>query len=263
VPFNTGPFIEGFSGRPAINVYTPDDTQNFALGAKYTTWDGREYRYAKAGAAITVTDLAVKFYAKQAVACAALSAAAQNGDNILSVTVGAGDGVAANGAVAENEYQGGHVVVYVNSASTSFMRRIEWNTKVAAGGGAMTFGIEQPITAALSTSDNCEILSNIYSDVRTSQDTFRTNAGKPNCTATSGQFMWIQRGGTSWMSPAAAVGATAFSANLVFRDDGSVDLHSSTDASTLADAQRAGYVLANANSTSVSQGAPFIYLQLE
>lgn len=231
-------------------------TQNYVLGARMTE-SGKVFHYAKAGGTL-IPDQGVKINHNQSVAIAAVANAAV-GATSISITVGGGDGVAANGNIALNELVGGDIVLYLAGSQVHQSRRIVSNTAVI-GGGAMTVVLDRPLSTALTGGNgNGEIQNNIYQDVVSDNDNTHRVAGIAPMAAIIGQFLWLQTWGPAWLSPQAQVG-TAFNSALGFREDGSIDEVDILDAVYNTKMQHAGYVLRPA--PGGGQGAPFIMLEI-
>lgn len=232
--------------------------QQFPLGATMELADDSKFVYAKAGGTLN-TDMGAKCFNTQHVSYGILAATSLIGSKNLSITVGATDGVLANGAIAADEMKGGYVVVFPHTSNT-FVRRISGNTPVAAGGGISILTLDIPIPCTVDiTTDHAEAICSPYADVRTGIENTKSVVGIPTMPATVGQYLWLMKKGVGWLSPQAAVSVGNNNREVVFRHDGSLDIHSVTDANVVW-AQHAGWVIANA--AGGGQGAPFVMFNI-
>ena len=265
-PLNTDPAsnLMGSIIAPAVSLTgvrqdydEASDTQNYNIGSRMVT-DDRVFHYGIAGNTLN-TGLGA-FNALTQHVSFALVAIAASGAYSLVVTVGAGDGVAANGNIALNELVNGYIVIFPADMSEVINRRIVGNTAVT-GGGAMTVTLDRPLSGALVGTDHAEIMASPYLNVQTATPSFPTHSvvGMPPIAATVGQYLWLQTWGPVWITPQAAVSVGVLNRRVYFREDGSID-ENTPGAPDYADAQLAGYVLPNA--PGGGQGAPFIQLQL-
>jgi len=248
------------TGDDQLGIYSIDATQRYVLGTRYVTWDGKVYKYAKAGATLD-PDLGAKSYATQNLAYVTFGAGqtAAIGDRSLRCTFAATDGLANSGVVAENELAGGTCVLFSDTVVTQ-MRGIIGNTALAATGEA-TLYLDAPLQAAITAATSfIEAIASPYLDVRNSQDATKSVVGIPVSAATTTYpFCWLQTWGACWVAPQADIGAGAYKNQAVFRDDGSIGPHDDADAVENY-AQHAGFVLQTAQAGG--QGAPFIMLQI-
>lgn len=252
-----GRLVEGQTVQELATA--PSTTQRHELGSRMATRDGRVFYYAKAGATLNM-DLGCSPEQEQEHAYNTVAAAAVLGATSIVVDVAAGDGIADDGVIAVDSLVNGYVVVFPHS-SNAFTRLITGNTVVAGGGGEMTLTLLNGIPAALDAGDvdHAESMASVYADVRTSTSTTKSIVGIPTFAATVGQYLWLQTWGPVWIAPQASVSVGNNHRQVVFRHDGSVDDHDSTDA-TVAQGQHAGFVLKQGNGGG--QGAAFIMLQI-
>jgi hypothetical protein len=249
-----------FTGDNNLGIYAIDSVQRYVLGTRYLTWDGKVYKYAKAGATLD-PDLGAKAYATQNLAYVTFAAGqtAAIGDRSLRCTFAATDGLANSGLVVEDELAGGTLVLFSDTVVTQ-TRGIIGNTSLAST-GEVTLYIDYPLQAAITAATSfIEAIASPYLDVRNSQDATKAVVGIPISAATTTYpFCWLQTWGPTWVAPAADVGAGGYKNQAVFRDDGSIGPHDDADAVENY-AQHAGFVIQTAQAGG--QGAPFIMLQI-
>lgn len=217
---------------------------------------GKAFVLGRLGATITNTELGLKNSLAQSVSQAVLPAAVAAGATSMSITVGASDGAAGDGAVAANEMIGGQVVVFKSGANTPFLRGIIGNTAVASGGGTMTITLDSPVPFALTTSDAAEAMHSPWYSLKQDNEIGNPVLGVATVAGTSGQYIWVQTWGICFCSPQAAVGI-AGATGLYWRHDGSLDVE---NADAYVSDQYAGFVLAE--NASHTQAAPFFMLQI-
>lgn len=249
---------ELLSGGTEQDIYEASDTQNYPLETRRVLPHGEEWYYGKAGDTIN-TDLGVWGYNTQHIAYTTIAESVLAGVSQVKLDVQSGDGVGADGAIAEDELVGGYIVIFPHSSNT-FVRRITANT-VTTGAGEITLTLNKPIPVALTLNvDHGEAMASSYLDVRTGNCSGRRPfLGKADVAATVGQYLWIhKRKGATWLAPQGEVGVGDNDNEVVWRHDGSLDEHDYNDAYTTK-AQHAGKVLTRA--AGETQGAPFIELQ--
>lgn len=243
-------------GASEQDIYELSDVQKYVVGSRLVV-DMRVFYYSRAGGAL-VPDVGAKNALAQHVAYAVL-ADAPVGSTVLVITVGAADGVLGNGAISANELAGGYMAIFPAAGNKAITRRIVSNSAVGAGGGAMTVVVDKPLPVALTAVSHGECMANPYANVQTLNSDTTSVVGIPTVAATLGQYLWLQTWGPIWIAPQAGVSVGSNNREVVFRHDGSIDVHDPADPN-VAKGQHAGFVLANA--AGGGQGAPFIMLQI-
>jgi hypothetical protein len=252
-----------FTTTNDLGVYTLDATQRYVFGTPLMTWDGKIYRYAKAGGTLDV-DMGAKAYATQNLAYAAAASTQLAGDRQVTATFAVTDGYANSGLVLEDELAGGEIVVFSDTVVTQ-RRTIVGNTSVVVGGGTGIIYVDTPWQAAIAVSGSyIEAMGSQFLDVRTADDQTKCVVGVPCAIATTTYpFCWLQTRGKCWVAPQSTVGNSASIRACYWRSDGSLDIRAL--AGTFHDVyvtdQYAGYVLQNAQAGT--QGAPFFFLECE
>ncbi len=249
-----------FSGTAEYGLYAAESTQRHALGRRALTWDGKVYKYTLANGTLN-TNQGCEQLRPQEVSFAAIVSGALGATDLIC-TVGATDGVAGDGVIAENGMSGGNFVIFDGSASQSSIRRSILGNSAVDGANPMTIYFDAPLQVLLTTGDSIEAHSSPYLNITAAGSSNRTILGIPVSPATSGQYSFIQTWGICWVSPQADVGTvTAGSDQLVFRHDGTVEVHDAGSATT-KQAQHAGFVMTWGQGGPGGQGAPFIMLQI-
>jgi len=242
------------------DLYEASDIQRYPIGFKYPRIDPmdlRAFRYGQAGNT-QIPDVGSHIALTQHVSWAVV-ADAPVGSRTVSVTVGAGDGAAHNGAIAEDELRGGYCVLTPNAANHTMHRMIRGNTAVAAPGGAMTITLDRPTDYILELVSHVEIMASPYLLLQQGNFPRQPIMGLPMVAATANQYLWYQTWGPTWVAPQANVGVGDHNVEVVFRHDGSIDIHDPADG-MLQYQQHAGFVMTIPN--GAGQAAPFIFLEI-
>lgn len=247
-------------GGSEQGIYEASDTQNYVLGTRRMTPDGRAFRYARCGATLTRMNSGLK-----------------NHSQLVTQKTGAGEGAAATAKglknvvitfnsnfwdtkLAVDELRGGYISFY--RSTDRQQRMIVGNTAIAAAGNDdITITLKDALTVALEANDPVEILPNPYYDIRWENELWSSVMGMPTVMATVGQFFWIQTWGPIRITPVGAELGTGQDERLfVFAANGglrSVDAMDGLDNSE----QIAGFVIERTNNGAGS-AAPFIMLQI-
>lgn len=245
---------------PYLGVYAMEATQRFMLGTRCIKWDGRVYKYAKAGATFADSEHVAWSYGPQHIAYSVSTTPVAVGANKVTVVVAISDGKAGTGAILADELAGGYILIY--TATSTLNMGIIGNTANPAGAGSTVITLDNPVPLVLPiTTTKYEVLGNPCNDVRVGNSGgFSGHIGLPTrILTTTYPFGWLQSWGPCWISPQAGVGASHDANQVVIRHDGSIDIHTAETTYT-QDAQHAGFVLAHAQDNT--QGAPFVFLQI-
>ena len=163
--------------------------QAHRLGSLGITFDGRKYRYAKAGG----TDLSPGKLAVAATVVAnhvdmAVQAAADVGDTSVSVTLG-------NTLATSDQYAEGTLTIN-NEAGEGISYLVSGNP-AADSTATLALSIEKSgVTVALTTSSKASLALNRHKDVVISAtDQGDLPVGIPNVTIEDTEFGWLQTGG--------------------------------------------------------------------
>lgn len=248
-----------FSGDNQLGHQAQEAVQRYVCGTRYTTWDGRVYKYSHAlgaseGGKGARNHSAVVNIAQDASAFVV-------GDKFITITLDSGDGLDTNGVVAENELAGGY---FVTHNPTIQIRGIEGNT-----GGAETairVYLDAPITSA-DTTPYCEIMLNPYLYVQQAAAgpwlTFTSVMCVPNDDITALNYFWGQSWGPCWVSPGSdweSIGDTLSERTVYFTPDGTVNAPITLTNPDAVGYQRAGFLI---EETSEDNDAlPFVMLQI-
>lgn len=242
------------------DLYQASDTLRYPIGFNYPITDPldlRRFRYGKAFNT-QIPDVGSHISLTQHVSWAAV-ADTPVGSRTVVVTVGAGDGAANNGAIAEDELAGGYASFMPHTANHTMLRMIKHNTAVLAPGGAMTITLDRPTDYVLELVSHVECMANPFLLLAQGNYPRQPVMGMPMVGATANQYLWYQTWGPRWVAAQANVGVGDHNVEVVFRHDGSIDRHDPADG-MLQFQQHAGFVMTIPNGGG--QAAPFIFLQI-
>jgi hypothetical protein len=162
-------------------------TKKETLGCLRITEDGRKFRYAKAGEALSPGKMgqlvdAEANHIKQAAPVAAIGAVR------IGLTVG-------NTAVTADQYADGMLQVYDGTTTGLGMQyEIESNT-ACAGNGVTYVTLKQPLKYALTAADTYSLIVNPWSSVTQNASLVHGSGGVVPRPVTSAYYFWLQTGG--------------------------------------------------------------------
>ena len=243
------------------DIYKVSTTQAYRLGTRLRRGD-RVWKYAKAGGTLVNHRLAA-YYDYGVSGWAAVPTATPAGSTTVYATIGASEGVASDGAVAEHELEGGYVTIFrlqAGAHNTDYTFQILDNNAVT-GGGTCTLTVDNPIPYAATTSAYTEITGNPYSDVRMITLGSRMFMGQPMAPAVADEYLWLQTWGPTWLNPNGTPGNVSHDQQLVADGDGSIVSHNAANATTLFK-QHIGCVVTRVAGGAETQGTPLIFLQI-
>lgn len=229
-------------------------TQNYLIGTRMATRDGRVFRYCKAGAAITnnlkgcVNDYKPYEGDRPATAYSI-------GDTAITIPATSTGNAVVNAAV--NSYQNGYIWFQMDPHQ---FHLIASNTVSASSNQILTLdkGLVAALPAAASGSDTMwvTIWPSIYANVKPASGGMRSVVCVPLINITIAYYFWGQTWGPHmFVAGGTAPGRTGNYRTTVFSSDGSI-----LDASAGAVGnQRAGYILSQ---TTSSDGDQLVMLQL-
>jgi hypothetical protein len=179
---------QGFAQR----LYEQSSTKRETLGRLRFTDDGRAFRYAKAGAAISAG------YVCQGPEGVAEHTAEVNTG--YTMAAGATNVTLLVGAVAitANMYDDGYLQIY-DGAATAVGQNLQISSHgvISSAGGACNFTLKDPIIKACIATDTYSLVKNPWSSVIASAALANSFAGVSPIAVTSGYYFWIQTGGVA------------------------------------------------------------------
>lgn len=181
--------LKGDPQGAGVDLFDWSTDQRHALGERFTTGDGRTFRYALAGAVALVPGNALQAPAQVANHLnLTVTAAAAVGATKVSVTLGAT-------AAAQNAYKEG-VLVVSTTPGNGYAYRIAGHAAIGSGGSGDIY-LEDPIQVALTTSSKVDLQANPYAGVIQTPVTTLTGApvGGAVSAIAAASYGWIQTRG--------------------------------------------------------------------
>ena len=173
------------------DIHQISSTAKEQVGTLRITQDGRKFRYAKAGGALSAGKAVVAATIAAAHADeAAPSTAVAVGTQQVTLTVTAGT------AIAENQLRGGYLAVN-DGTGEGHLYAIESNSAVAADGTSITIGLSEPIRKVWGTTTATQftLVHSPWYGVTHSATEENLCCGVAICDVTSGYYCWVQTGG--------------------------------------------------------------------
>ena len=168
-------------------------TKKECLGALRETYDGRRFRYAKAGGTHVIGGSTQAAAATSAHIAQIQSSGAVNAAGSINVSVYVGAA-----AVTANYYDDGYLVMHRGAAGTAGLYYpIASHEASAAGSEIITVTLKEPLVAATLLTDYFSLFCNPWSGIVTGTDVAVCATGQAMAAATSGQYFWVQTGGFS------------------------------------------------------------------
>jgi len=240
-----GKLLPGGVEQGLFELSTP---QNYVFGTRRVTPDGREFRYAKAGAAITEDHVDYGLYYAAGPRNKWYENPAQiqvAGDTTILLPFDEAGTVtpAASTTVVKDELVGGYLVIYKAGKANQCVRRIIANT---ADDGLSTHNVtitlESPLPYNVALADGVELISNPWSDVKPSFAAPSANismCGFATQVTGNGKCFWMQTKGVNRVSQNGT--PAAYQRSTYFLPNGSTEQRDA--AGTTALDQRAGTLI--------------------
>jgi len=198
----------------AQDIWSESSTQQHPLGALGETSDGRLFRYAKMGEAITIGRVAQSAPIDSATVKMSVTAAAAVGATSVSFTHAATTST-------ENEYAEGYLIV---SYGTGIGQTLKIKSHAAlTSGGASTVYLEDPLIVALDTTSRVDLAHNPWRGVLMSTSLVTTAGGGAIRSFTNAYYGWLQTRGV-FGAFADGVAAAGYSFSYDASEDGSIDV---------------------------------------
>jgi len=240
-------------GTTELGPYFVETTQRHALGRRLITWDGRVFKYGKAGGTV-YSGQGCYFDDEEQVGYTSVGDTQAIGDTQITID---------SQTVAKDFWAGGYAIIYGADNSDVQNRGIVGNSVGAAT--TVTVYLDGPLAVAITAdSTGVEVLGNPYADLRCApaEDlNYASIAGLPAAKATVGQYFWLQTWGLCWIAPGeAGLGGAESGAErqVVFNAGGALRAHILNV--TTQSRQHAGFIV-QADSSG-GDGPPFIMLQI-
>ncbi|MBA7604875.1 hypothetical protein ES703_12003 [subsurface metagenome] len=249
-------FGERLADRPEQGVYVASETQNYVLGTRRVTPDGRVFRYGRCNQTLDRMNSGVKNYSSLVTRKASICLATDADSKTVEVTT-----ATFLKTLEADELKGGYISLYRDADRAQ--RHIVGNTAIPVIGGAnCMLTLKDALTVGLNLNDPCEILPNPYGNLRWGNHNYSSVMGMPCVMAKNGEYFWIQTWGPCRISPI----GTAFGVNqneqlFGFSSNGGLERMDTLFASSY-DKQIAGFVIEMPDALEEEAAAPFIMLQI-
>ena len=232
LPYGAAP--HDFSGDNNLGIRAVESAQRYVYGTRYTTWDGRVFKYCNAVAAV---------YSYHGARC--------NEGSVLSwtvspVTQAAGDRFATATVASrlEDDLAGGFFMTHDASATdTSWLFGITGNE--ATSGSTTRLYLDGAFPVAITTSDNQEIFENPYRELTEATGGVNAWIGVPAMTAAANEKFWCQTWGPAYISGGETLDSAADARVLKWGSNASL-----FDDATKTAAQIAGYQFQGSGATA-------------
>jgi len=232
-----------FSGDNNLGVYAVETTQRYVCGARYTTWDGREFRYAKStGTAAIGTSKGCEFTSTGYTAITTFAVAAAIGD--VEITIPA----ATHAALTDNELMGGYVLIFDGASDLHTTLRCIVSNTAAAANALFTVRLDAPLSYAITASTSkCETYQNPWSALTVGATAEMPKAGIAAAYVSAvAQYFWVQTKGFTWVTPQSAIVGENGGIGCFWRHQGNIESADTALAVTTAtydSSQYAGFVV--------------------
>lgn len=270
-------------GQTALqSLYVAQTTKNCSWGTRRVKWDGRVYKYGKAGVGVAHSGITSnKFGVKNGsvlVACKDNTSDHANevvmtdaavGATKITVTfdtdiLGNSESFAHSeriGVVPEDNLRGGYISLYTGDYRQQ--RMIVGNTAVLATDQSMIIELDEPLDHILTAGESfCEILGNPYVNLYVTSDKWTSVMGMPNVTALVDESFWLQTWGILRISATTTATGTQWQRHWVFNDGGAIIPHETDYNAEGHDYQNAGFLIERTQTGEAYEAAPFIMLQI-
>lgn len=188
-PINWPAIPHDFSGDNNLGIRAVESTQRYIYGTRYTTWDGRVFKYCDAVAAVYSYHGARNSEASL-VSWAANPVAGDAGDRQVTVTVA---------SRTEDDLAGGFFMLYDASATdTTLFFGVTGND--ATVGSTTRMYLDGAIPMASTTSDKHELFENPYRELTEATGGVNAWIGVPAMTAAANEKFWCQTWGPAYIS---------------------------------------------------------------
>ena len=261
-PFNPLPWHatpHDFTGDNLLGIYTEEATQRYVCGTRFTTWDGRVFKYSYAIATVLAT-YGADNNAGIINMNVALNQSTVAGDNPVSFLLDSGAGYGADGTVAENELAGAYIIMG-HGATAARMNRLIVANESGVSGSAIMLTLDAPCSDA-ATTPFTEIMLNPYRyTTRNVNGSYCSKVCVPAVNADASEYYWGQTWGPAFLTPGGAsakIGDAEDNRSVFFVGDGSVN--SAADITIENGYQLAGFVMDE--TVSAGSASPFVMLQI-
>ena len=189
-------------------LYEVCSTAKHRVGTFRLTADGRGYRYAKAGAALTAGYATVAAQAAAVHVDEACPAVAV-GVSQITLTVSAGT------AIAEDQLAGGFLAIH--DGGVQYL--IDSNTAITSSGTSIIVTLDEAVRVALTTSNEFSLFANPWWEVTSSATDENLCTGVCPVVVADDLYFWSQ---TKGCATALIKGTPAVGSNLIYSPSGAI-----------------------------------------
>jgi len=253
IPWHGSP--HDHTGDNQLGPYTRELTQRYICGTRFTTWDGKVFRYGRTKTGLTTVSGQGAFNRSGVVNIAVTGThAVVAGDRTHTITLDADSGFA-EGGVAEDELIGGQIVVG-HAEGNEQTRTIMGNTASAVS-LPTTLALDYPWNTTLAdTTAWTEVTLNAYNHLYYASADVSACIGVAVRDTTSLQYAWNQSYGPIYMTGTGSSGNAIYQRDCYVVGDGSV--RDGSEITIESGYQRIGYILDEGSSGTM----PMVMLQI-
>lgn len=251
-------FGELLSGGTEQGLTVVSDTQNYAIGTRLETADGEEAIYSLSSGECW-SGRGAKFIhdMTDGIDFQLLNATAAVGAESIEFAAGT------HPAFAEDELIGGLLLISDQDSGETqdkmVQQRVITGNDVSLENAACTVYFNGGLTRQVTNATYAFCMPNPYSSIAHDERSGLSVAGIPaSYVSGSGKYFWLKKRCKVWLAPQDAVGKTAHAREIVFRHDGSLDIHDDSKP-TAEFQQHAGYIVDN---NAAANGATFVQIKL-
>lgn len=173
----------------AQGLYEQSSTRKEIVGTLRITQDGRRFRYAKAGEALTAGNMGICI-----VETATLTDEVQTGYGASKGDYNITLNITAGGTLSVDDLKGGYLYINDNDIEGTIYE-IAGNAALAVGDGTLSISLEDPLKEDLAVTAEVCIVASPWYGVTESTTEESTPAGVPLIDVTNAYYYWAQTGG--------------------------------------------------------------------
>lgn len=222
-------------GRSVQGLYEVSEDQNYIIGTRRMTPEGRVFRYAKSGA-ICYTGQGSAIYPAIAFFSNCSGALAATDKKVTFATK----------SYAKDALKGGYVTIYGNPGglpdNADCPHRLITGNNLCDSGD-LILELDGAVGRVVDDGTACEVYYNIYSDLRLGTRATESFAGLAAAYVDAAdRYFWVQTWGPVWCALQAGSTSDGLYRDVYFRHDGTIQVLG-TDENYDKNKQRAGFIL--------------------
>lgn len=222
-------------GKPVQGLYEVSDVQNYVIGSRRITPDGRVFRYAKSGG-ICYTGQGSAIYPEIAFFSDCKGALKATDTQITF----------AGKDYTKDALKGGYITIYGNPGGAP--NNADCPHRLIVGNNLcktadLILDLDGPVGRIVDDEQGCEVYHNPYSDLRLGSRTTESFAGLAAAyVSAADKYFWVQTWGPVWVALQSGSTSNGLYRDVYFRHDGSIQVLG-TDETYDKNKQRAGFIL--------------------